>query len=159
MIASLRARVTSWYVGLLTVSLLVFGACIYLGVRRYLEASLQRSLASEARSIASTFVDEYEKKGNTWLAQELSESYPQSGNAQVVRVSRLVAGDAYQVLYPPVETSNGASEGLTLPPAVDQQAPEVRRETGSHDGPLVVYSLPYESRSGTRYLVEVAVSH
>ena len=49
---SLRARVTFWYVGLLTVSLLVFGACIYFGVQRYLETSMERSLASEAKSIA-----------------------------------------------------------------------------------------------------------
>src|SRR5208283_3305005 len=118
MVASLRARVTSWYVGLLTVSLLVFGACIYLGVQRYLEASLKRSLASEASSIANTFVDQFETKGNAWLAQELSESYPQSGNAQVVRVSRLGSGDGYQVLYPSSAASDGDSEGLTLPPAV-----------------------------------------
>jgi heavy metal sensor kinase len=159
MVASLRARVTSWYVGLLTVSLLVFGACIYFGVQRYLEASLKHSLASEARSIAITFVDQFETKGNTWLAQELSESYPQSGNAQVVRVSRLELGDEYQVLYPSANAIDGDSEGLTLPPAVHQQAPEFRSETGSDAAPLVVYSLPYKSGSGARYLVEVASSH
>ena len=142
MVASLRARVTSWYVGLLTVSLVVFGGCIYFGVQRYLEASLQRSLASEARSIANTFVNEFETKGNTWLAQELSESYPQSGNAQVVRVSRLGSGDRYQVLYPSAEAGDGWSEGLTQPPALHLQAPVFRSETGSHEAPLVVYAFP-----------------
>jgi heavy metal sensor kinase len=158
-VASLRARVTSWYVGLLTISLLVFGACIYFGVQRYLEASLQRSLATEARSIANTFVDQFETKGNTWLEQELSESYPQSGNAQVVRVSRLGLGDLYQVLYPPADANDGVSEKLTLPPAVDLQGPEFRRETGSDAAPLVVYAFPYKSLSGARYLIEVAASH
>jgi two-component system OmpR family sensor kinase len=159
MVASLRARVTSWYVGLLAISLVVFGACIYFGVQRYLEASLQRSLASEARSIANTFVDEFETKGNTWLAQELSESYPQSGNAQVVRVSRLESGDKYQVLYPLADAGEGSSERLTLPPAVHLKAPEFRSETGSDAAPLVVYAFPYKSGSGAPYLIEVAVSH
>jgi hypothetical protein len=68
MVASLRARVTSWYVGLLAISLVVFGACIYFGVQRYLEASLKHSLANEATSIANTFVGQFETKGNTWLA-------------------------------------------------------------------------------------------
>ena len=72
-VPSLRTRVTSWYVGLLTTSLVVFGACIYLGVERYLEASLQHSLASEARSVAETFVNEFEQKGDAWLTLELSE--------------------------------------------------------------------------------------
>ncbi len=159
MFASLRARVTSWYVGLLSISLVVFGACIYFGVQRYLEASLQHSLASEAGSIATTFVDQFETKGNTWLAQELAESYPQSGSAQVVRVSRLAPGDVYQVLYPSAEAGDGSSEGLTQPPAGHLQAPVFRSETGSHDSPLVVYAFPYKSASGARYLIEVAVSH
>ena len=159
MVASLRARVTSWYVGLLTISLVVFGACIYFGVQRYLEASLKHSLASEARSIANTFVDQFETKGNNWLAQELAESYPQSGNAQVVRVSRLGSGDKYQVLYPSADTGDGSSERLTPPPAVHLEAPEFRSEIGSDTAPLVVYAFPYKSGSGARYLVEVAASH
>src|SRR5271169_1282245 len=159
MVASLRARVTSWYVGLLTISLVVFGACIYFGVQGYLEASLKHSLASEATSIAKTFVDQFETKGNTWLAQELSESYPQSGNAQVVRVSRLESGDKYQVLYPPADAGEGPSVRLTLPPAVHLQTPEFRRETGSDAAPLVVYAFPYKSGSGAPYLIEVAASH
>ena len=159
MFPSLRARVTSWYVGWLTVSLVVFGASIYLGVQRYVEASLQHSLATEAKSIADTFVDEFEKKGDTWLTQELSESYPQARNAQIVRVSRILPGGGYQVLYPPAGAGDGGSEGLTQPPAMYLQAPRFRRETGDARSPLLAYSLPYKSASGAQYLVETAVSH
>lgn len=159
MFPSLRARVTSWYIGLLTVSLVVFGACIYLGVQRYVEASLQHSLADEAKSIADTFINEFEKKGNAWLTQELSESYPQARNAQIVRVSRLMPGSGYQVLYPPAAAGDGGSEGLTQPPAIYLQTPQFRRETSDAQSPLVAYSLPYRSASGGQYLVETAVSH
>jgi len=119
LVPSLRTRVTSWYVGLLTISLIVFGACIYLGVQRYLEVSLQHSLASEARSVAETFVNEFEKKGEPWLTQELSESYPQARNAQIVRLSRIRPGIGYQILYPPVEQNASASEKISLPPQSD----------------------------------------
>ena len=156
---SLRTRVTSWYVGLLTISLIVFGACIYFGVQRYLEASLEHSLASEARSVAETFVTEFEKKGDVWLTQELSESYPQARNAQMVRLSRIGPGDGYQVLYPPPEENDNASEKISLPPAVHLQTAEFHREREGSQTDLVVYSFPYQSSSGTRYLVETAISH
>lgn len=158
-VLSLRTRVTSWYVGLLTISLIVFGACIYLGVQRYLEASLQHSLASEARSVAETFVNEFEKKGSVWLIQELSESYPQARNAQMVRLSRVGPGDGYQILYPPPEENDSASEKISLPPAVHLQAPEFHHERTSSQLDLVVYSFPFQSSSGTRYLIETAISH
>lgn len=159
MAPSLRARVTSWYVGLLTVSLVVFGASIYLSVQRYLEASLQRSLASEAKSIADTFVNEFEAKGNAWLTQELSESYPPARNAQIVRLTRLRSGEQYHVLYPSAGASDNAFEMLPFPPLVQLQGAQFRRESGGDGTPLVVYSLPYTSHSGARYIVETAISH
>ena len=156
---SLRMRVTSWYIGLLTISLVVFGAGIYLGVQRYLEASLKHSLTSEAQSVAETFVNEFEKKGNTWLTQELSESYPQARNAQMVRLSRIGPGDSYQVLYPPSEENDSAAEKISLPPDVHLQIAEFQRERKDSQTDLVVYSFPYQSSSGTRYLIETAISH
>lgn len=156
---SLRMRVTSWYVGLLTISLVVFGAGIYLGVQRYLEASLKHSLTSEAQSVAETFVNEFEKKGNTWLTQELSESYPQARNAQMVRLSRIGPGDSYQVLYPPSEENDSAAEKISLPPDVHLQIAEFHRQRKGSQTDLVVYSFPYQSSSGTRYLIETAISH
>jgi heavy metal sensor kinase len=140
----------------------VFGASIYLGVQRYLEASLQRSLAGEAKSIAKTFVNEFETKGNAWLTQELSESYPPARNAQIVRLSRLGSREPYEVLYPSAPSggdNDNASETLPLPPPIQLQGAEFRRESGGDGTPLVVYSLPYTSHSGARYIVETAVSH
>jgi len=159
LVPSLRTRVTSWYVGLLTISLIVFGACIYLGVQRYLEVSLQHSLASEARSVAETFVNEFEKKGEPWLTQELSESYPQARNAQIVRLSRIRPGIGYQILYPSGEENDSASEKISLPPDVHLQTAEFHHERKDSQTDLVVYSFPYQSSSGARYLIETASSH
>ena len=41
---SLRARATTWYVGLLAVALVVFSFAVYVGVRKYLKDSLQLGL-------------------------------------------------------------------------------------------------------------------
>ena len=44
---TLRARVVTWYVGLLAAALVLFGATLYFGVQGYLNTSLQRSLVGE----------------------------------------------------------------------------------------------------------------
>ena len=38
---TLRARVVTWYVGLLAAALVLFGATLYFGVQGYLDTSLQ----------------------------------------------------------------------------------------------------------------------
>ncbi len=98
-IRSLRARVTSWYVGLLAAALLVFGASLYFGFKHYLDTALEQSLSEEARNIAQTFVSEVENKGPAWLSEELSESYPSENGEHYIRISRLGPGGDYQVLY------------------------------------------------------------
>ncbi len=46
---TLRVRVVTWYVGLLAVVLVVFGATLYVSVHGYLVASLQHVLLDEAK--------------------------------------------------------------------------------------------------------------
>jgi two-component system, OmpR family, sensor kinase len=158
-IRSLRARVTCWYVGLLAVALLVFGACLYFGFERYLETSLERSLAGEARSIAQTFVSEVEAKGPTWLSEELSESYPPEADEHYIRVSRLAHGSDFQVLY---QSSGGRDVSLPGPPPAtpaNLRNPRLRIELGNRNLKVVVYSFPYKSASGTQYLIETGAPH
>ena len=45
---TLRARVVTWYVGLLAVALVVFGVTLYVSVHGYLVTSLQHVLLDEA---------------------------------------------------------------------------------------------------------------
>jgi two-component system OmpR family sensor kinase len=158
-IRSLRARVTSWYVGLLAAALLVFGASLYFGFKHYLDSALEQSLAGEARSIAQTFVSEVENKGPTWMADELSESYPPENGEHYIRISRLGPGGDYQVLY---QSADARDLALASP---RPKAPNYRRdlqlrtETESHDQKIVVYSLPYKLSSGAQYLVETGAPH
>ena len=71
---SLRARATTWYVGLLAVALVVFSIGIYFGVRTYLKMSLQRGLSSTAHTIANDFLTKLPTKGEAWVLGEVRES-------------------------------------------------------------------------------------
>ncbi len=62
---SLRARVTSWYVGLLATALVVFGTALYFGIQGYLRTSLQHSLTNEAKAIAANFLPSASKNEET----------------------------------------------------------------------------------------------
>ena len=46
---SIRFRLTVWYAGLLASLLLLFGASTYLGLRHYLNQTLNESLGRQAR--------------------------------------------------------------------------------------------------------------
>src|SRR5271157_2909235 len=158
-IHSLRARVTCWYVGLLAVALLVFGACLYFGFERYLETSLEQSLAGEARGIAQAFVAEVDNKGTAWLSEELSEAYPPDSGEHYIRISHLAPGDVHRVLYQSGDGRHLFMESRGLPPSASLDKPQLRIESEGHEQKIAVYSLPYTSIAGTRYLIETAAPH
>ena len=72
---TLRTRVVTWYVGLLAVVLVVFGATLYGSVHGYLVMSLQHMLLDEANAVGTTFLVFEEQKGSPWMAGEISEAY------------------------------------------------------------------------------------
>ena len=84
---SLRARATSWYVGLMAVALLVFSVAIYIGIRTYLKVSLQRELISTAHTIASDYLSKIGSKGYSWVLGEVRESYDNTPTDRYIRLS------------------------------------------------------------------------
>ena len=69
---SLRFRITAWYAGLLAGILVVFGASVYLGLERYLNWTLQGTLVSECRTIATELLSQLPAKDTEWLAREIN---------------------------------------------------------------------------------------
>lgn len=152
---TLRARVVTWYVGMLAGALLVFGAALYFGVQGYLNASLQHSLAGEAQAIGTTFLAFEEQKGQSWMAGEITEAYAPELSGRFIRVTR---GDG-AVLYQSGDTRDPVIDAsAVLPPNFgDKEARfHSERQPGSHD--LLLYTLPFRSSSGTSYLVETGSS-
>jgi two-component system, OmpR family, sensor kinase len=158
-IRSLRARVTSWYVGLLAVALLVFGVCLYLGFKHYLDETLEDSLEQEAHYIGQTFVSGVEEKGLPWLSGELSESYPPENDERYIRISRLNANDSYEILYQSEDARNLPLANLHPKTPGYLRDSRLRFESGPRNERIVLYSLPYKVASGKQYLIETGAPH
>jgi heavy metal sensor kinase len=154
-LVTLRARVVTWYVGLLAAALIVFGATLYLGIQGYLQTSLQHSLVGEAKAIGATFLAFEEQKGPAWMAGEISEAYAPELSGRFIRITRHDGTVLFQ-------------SGDTRDPVIDASAvthPDFRtaagrfrteRQPGSHD--LLLYTEPFRSSSGTDYLIETGSS-
>src|ERR1700719_1034661 len=92
---SLRFRITAWYAGLLAGTLILFGASVYLGLERYLDWTLQRTLAAECRTIATQLLSQFPAKDTAWLGREINEDYAPEVNGLFIRVSRQGTGVVY----------------------------------------------------------------
>src|ERR1700692_593345 len=91
---SLRSRVTTFYVGMLAIALIVFSAAVYFGVRAFLTRSLEQVLSNHAQNIINDYLVPLEQKGEPWLVNELSESYPLGHGDPFVRLS-----EGQRILY------------------------------------------------------------
>jgi signal transduction histidine kinase len=168
---SLRARATSWYVGLLAVALAVFSVGIYVGIRTYLKVSLQRALSSTAHTIADDYLSKLHDKGEAWVLGEVRESYAASPSDRYVRLS---VGD--KVLYQTADMHEPAIQiddialprpsatGSPRPPLIgDMVLPRLpaggdfHRQT-IHGRVVLIYSLPFRGADGRLVEVETGTS-
>jgi heavy metal sensor kinase len=149
---SLRARATSWYVGLLAVALAVSGVGVYVGVRTYLKTSLQRGLSGTAQTIASDFLTKLPAKGQAWVVGEVRESYEASPNDHYVRLSV-----GHDVLYQTADMRDPAIpvSGIALPVASTEGA--FHRQT-VQGNVVMIYSLPFRAGDGRLIEVEAGTS-
>src|SRR5262245_62324561 len=87
-IRSIRFRLTVWYTGLLAALLLLFGSFIYIGLRHYLNQSLNESLSRQARQIGEGFLIDVATGGEGYVISEINEHYAPELNNRFVRVTR-----------------------------------------------------------------------
>lgn len=149
---SLRARATTWYVGLLAVALVVFSVGIYAGVRNYLKVTLQRTLSSTAHAIANDFLTKLPTKGQAWVLGEVRESYAATPNDHYVRLS---AGTS--VLYQTADMRELSIpiNAIALPsfsPAGGFYQRTIRGQA------VMIYSLPFQAADGRVIEVEAGTS-
>jgi signal transduction histidine kinase len=148
---SLRTRVTTFYVGMLAIALLVFSGAVYFGVQTFLTRSLERSLNLSAHNIATDYLMLLDSKGNSWFLREMSESHPQGVGDSFVRVS-----NGNQILYQTGDMKDPFVSTSTLPlPSGPERFHLVRRERVRSGQQMILCSVPYRSPSGDLFLVEV----
>ena len=154
-VRSLRFRLTAWYAGLLVGALLVIGVSVYLGLRRYLDLNLQRTLASECRTIGSELLSQLPKKNAKWLESEINEAYAPEVNGRFIRVMR----EGGAVLYLSGASRDGAFDPAQVSIPSDTREDGVRKvrlQDGRH---LLINASTFETADGSRFLIESGVTY
>ncbi len=147
---SLRFQITAWYAGLLAGTLMVFGVSVYLGLERYLDWTLQRTLASECRTIATELLSQFPTKDSAWLATEINEAYAPEVNGRFIRVIREGAG----VVYLSGAPKDGTFDPSRIPFPIDSEKDAPRKLQFGARNRLLINSMRFTATDGSRFLLE-----
>jgi two-component system OmpR family sensor kinase len=147
---SLRFRITAWYAGLLAGTLLVFGASVYLGLERYLDWTLQRSLAAEGRTIATQLLSQLPAKDTIWLETEINEAYAPEVNGLFIRVVHQNVG----VVYLSGAPKDGTFDPSRIPFPSDKERDGSRKLQFESGNRLLINSMTLTTADGNRFIVE-----
>ena len=155
-IRSIRFRLTAWYAGLLAALLLLFSVATYIVLQRYLTKTLRNSLAKQARDIGDTLLANVNQSGESYVVHEIKEHYAPETNDLFLRVTR---GDG-TVLYISGTPRNKNFDPSTIAPQTGTVTEESAREMEvDNDSSLLIETLPYVARDGSRFLIEIGAPH
>ena len=149
-IRSLRFRITAWYASLLAGTLLVFGASVYLGLERYLDWTLQRTLVAECRAISTELLSQLPAKDTAWLETEINEAYAPEVNGLFIRVVHQNAG----VIYLSGAPKDGTFDPSRIPFPGGREMDSSRKLQFESGNRLLINSMTVTTPDGNRFLVE-----
>ncbi len=156
---SIRFRLTVWYAGLLGALLLLFGGSTWLGLAHYLNRSLGESLARQARQIGENFLLDVGTSGESYVIEEINEHYSPERNDHFVRVTR-ADGSALYVSGTPISKGFDPAHVSAAPLSSFSSGRDATREEHlSGGGELLIYSLPFTARDGSRYVIETGAPY
>jgi heavy metal sensor kinase len=139
---------TAWYAGLLTISLIVFSASVYLGLEHFLDASLHQELAEQTRVIGEKLVDEVTQRGEDYVVGETSELAPEI-NGRFIRITRHDGS----ILYRSGQPKDGSFDSSRVPTATNRVTASDRREIVG-DTALLIHRYPFTTKDGKKFLIE-----
>ncbi|MGH9751517.1 MAG: sensor histidine kinase [Blastocatellia bacterium] len=148
---SIRFRLTVWHAGLLGGVLLLFGGSTWLGLAHYLNRSLGESLARQARQIGEDFLLDVRTSGESYVIEEINEHYSPERNDHFVRVTRADGGVLY-ISGIPINKGFDPAQVSAAPLASSRAGTRGERLPGGAE--LLIYSLPFTARDGSRFLIE-----
>jgi len=149
---SIRTKLISLYVGILTLVFVCFGLYIYAGFKTYLIQSLRQTLTWRAEQIASTFLPEIALKGEAAVGNEIQTRYAPELNQRVIRITGAQGLQVY-----------GSSNSDLLPVARVQPVPDKQSYSGPEPSEVVrpdgerweVIAVSRRMADGKIYTVEV----
>ena len=147
---SLQFRITAWYAGLLTGTLIVFGASVYLGLERYLDWTLQRTLVAECRAISTQLLSQLPAKDTAWLESEINEAYAPEVNGLFIRVVHQNVG----VVYLSGAPKDGTFDPWRIPFPSDREMDGPRKLQFGSGNRLLINSMTLTTPDGNRFTVE-----
>jgi heavy metal sensor kinase len=148
---SIRFRLTVWYAGLLALLLVLFGGSTWFGLAHYLHRSLSDSLARQAEQIGENFLLDVQTSGERYVIDEINEHYSPEQNDHFVRVTR-ADGSSLYVSGIPIHKGFDPSQVSASPPV--SAGAGSREEHLPGGGELLIYSLPFTARDGSRFVIE-----
>ena len=151
---SLRFRITAWYAGLLAGALLVFGISVYLGLERYLNWNLQRTLSSDCRTIGTQLLSQHPFKRTNWLETEINEAYAPEVNGHFIRVVEEGVG----VLYISGTPKDGAFDPSRIP-LPNGNEKNYLRKVRLAGGQLLIDTQQFTTPDGSKFIVESGVPY
>jgi heavy metal sensor kinase len=153
---SIHFRLTVWHALLLATLLAVFGIWTYLGLKEHLELSLEDSLAKQAEQIGETLIVNIRHSGEPYVVDEIKEHFAPEINGRFVRVTR----SDRSVLYVSGLPKDGSFDPARLPSLSQvNEGAHLRKENPTAGGEVLVYSLPFQSREGDQFLIEVGAPY
>lgn len=149
---SLRFQLIAWYVAVLTGTLLLFGASIYLGVRFLLERNLGDTQVRRAQQIAETLVTRIPEIGSAKLIEDIRVLYAPEHTGRFIRVVR----DNGDLVYMSGRASDSTFDpsGMPLAPRPWQHNSS-RREVLPGGSELVIGAVTVTPAGSGVHLVEV----
>jgi heavy metal sensor kinase len=151
---SLRARVTTFYVGMLAIALLVFSLAVYFGAKAFLTRALEQKLSNNAHSIVSDYLVPLNQRGNAWFVEEMGESYPPGYSDPFVRVSQ-----GSKILFQTGDMRDPFVSVSRIPlPSNQAWFNKFHRETAATGQRVVLFTLPYYASDGSVIFVETGAT-
>lgn len=147
---SIRFKLITLYVSLLTLVFLGFGVYVYVVFQHLLISSLDQTLLRRADQIATTIVDELPQKGETYVASEIQARYAPELNERAIRI----VDSSGREIYASKNARFLAESGRQTPSS--PEAEYTAWEEAPHKWEKYqIVAVPHRLAQGQTYLIEV----
>ncbi len=146
---------TAWYAGLLVATLLIVGASVYVGLQRYLDWTLKKSLTTDCQTIGTELLWQIPKQPAGWLEGDINEDYAPEINGRFLRITQEEVGTIYLSGTP----KNGIFDPTRVPLPKDNEKSKMRKVRLENGSTLLIDAMLFTTPDGKRFVVESGATY